>query len=61
MSFCASAPITPTIMVSSATHMSRVSSAPSVNTVVRMRMMAYTPTFVNKPAKTAVTSEAAVG
>ena len=61
MSFWASAPITPTIMVASATHIIRMSNDPSVNMVTRTRMMEYTPTLVKRPAKTAVTRDAAVG
>ena len=49
------------IMVARPAHMSTSSSAPSGNITDRERMMAYTPTFVSRPANTAVTIDGAVG
>ncbi len=61
MSSCATAPRIPTSIVASATHMSTSSSRPSGNSSVCVRMIAYTPTLVSRPANTAVTGAGAVG
>ena len=60
-SACASAPSTPTIIVASATISSSVSTSLSRKICVSVRIIAYTPTFVSRPAKTAVTGAGAVG
>ena len=60
-SFCAIAPRIPTSIVASATHINNPSREPSVKMTERARMIAYTPTLVNRPANTAVTSDGAVG
>ncbi|SHS55082.1 Uncharacterised protein [Mycobacteroides abscessus subsp. abscessus] len=61
ISLCAMAPRMPTIMVSSAATSSTVLSPPPGNSRECARMMAYTPTLVSNPAKTAVTGAGAVG
>jgi hypothetical protein len=61
MSDCATAPSTPTTMVSRAPTSRTVLSSPPGNSSVSVRMIAYTPTLVSRPAKTAVTGAAAVG
>ena len=42
-------------------HMSRSSSPPPGKSSVCVRMIAYTPTLVSRPANTAVTGAGAVG
>ncbi len=61
MSLCAIAPNTPTSIVTSAATRSTSSSAPPGNSSDWARMIAYTPTFVSRPANTAVTGAGAVG
>ncbi len=61
MSLCAMAPRMPMSMVSSAATISIRSSPPLGNSSVCARMIAYTPTFVSRPANTAVTGAGAVG
>ena len=48
-------------MVASAAHISRSASGQSGNSSVWVRMIAYTPTLVSRPANTAVTGAGAVG
>ncbi len=60
-SFCATAPRMPTSIVASAAAISAASAVPSGNRRVCVRMIAYTPTFVSRPANTAVTGAGAVG
>ena len=57
----ATAPRMPTTMVSAATTSSRSAVRPPGNSSVSVRMIAYTPTLVSRPAKTAVTGAGAVG
>src|SRR5215213_4716144 len=59
MSLCATAPRMPMIMVSSAATSSSGSSPPLGNSSECARMIAYTPTFVSRPANTAVTGAGA--
>ena len=59
---CAIAPNTPTSIVAPATHNRSVAGrVSSGNSSVWVRMMAYTPTLVSRPAKIAVTGDGAVG
>ncbi len=55
------APRTPVTMVSPATASSSVDGSLSVNNSVWLRMIAYTPTLVRRPANMAVTGEVAAG
>ena len=48
-------------IVASAAHIRASSSRPSGNSSVCVRMIAYTPTLVSRPANTAVTGAGAVG
>ena len=57
----AMAPRMPMIIVASAAHISRSDSGESGNSSVWVRMIAYTPTLVSRPANTAVTGAGAVG
>ncbi len=61
MSDWATAPRIPTTMVSTAVTSSSVAVRPPGNSNVSVRMIAYTPTLVSRPAKTAVTGAGAVG
>ena len=61
MSFCAMAPRMPITMVSSAATINTSSSRPPGNNSEWVRMIAYTPTLVSRPANTAVTGAGAVG
>ena len=61
MSDCTTAPRMPISMVSNATTISSSGSRPPGKSSVSVRMIAYTPTLVSRPAKTAVTGAGAVG
>ncbi len=60
MSSWAIAPRTPTIIVSPAIHSSTVRCSPG-NSCVWVRIIAYTPTLVSRPANTALIGLRAVG
>ena len=57
----ATAPRMPISIVASAAQIRTPSSAPPGKSSVWVRMIAYTPTLVSSPAKTAVTGAGAVG
>ena len=62
MSSCAIAPSTPIVIVRTAITISTVPiQSGGSNRSVWVRMIAYTPTFVSRPAKIAVTGPGAVG
>ena len=61
MSVWVSAPRIPTTRVRIATHVSRSLTGLPGNSSVSVRMIAYTPTLVSRPANTAVTGAGAVG
>ena len=61
MSLCAMAPMMPTTIVSRPHTISTLSSSPCGNSSECARMIAYTPTLVSNPAKTAVIGAGAVG
>ncbi len=61
MSSCAMAPSTPITIVSPAMSRMAVDGPSSGKSSVWVRTMAYTPTFVSRPAKMAVTGVTAVG
>ena len=60
-SACATAPRTPTTIVARATTSSSMLMSEVWNSCVSVRMSAYTPTLVSRPANTAVTGAGAVG